>query len=136
MAEHPAHTRFINPPTMFSPPGYTHVVEVTGGRTVYIAGQVALDKSFQVVGKDDFRAQAEQVFENLKAALEAAGADFTHVVKLNIFLVDMTQLRTLAEVRDRYVNTEHPPASTAVEIRRLAVPDLLLEIEAVASLPE
>ncbi len=136
MAEHPTHTNFTNPSSLFTPPGYTHVVEVTGGRTVYIAGQVALDKSFQVVGKDDFRAQAEQVFENLKAALEAAGANFTHVVKLNIFLVDMTQLRTLAEVRDRYVNTEHPPASTAVGIRRLAVPDLLLEIEAVVSLPE
>lgn len=135
MTAHPSHTRFINPPTLFTPPGYTQIVEVTGGRTIYIAGQTALDQSFQIVGKGDFRAQAEQVFENLKAALSAVDADFTHVVKLNIYLVDMSQLSTLAQVRDRYVNTQYPPASTAVEIRKLAVPDLLLEVEAVVSLP-
>lgn len=135
MTAHPAHTRFINPPTLFAPPGYTQVVEVTGGRTIYIAGQTALDQSFHVVGKGDFRAQAEQVFENLKAALSAVEADFTHVVKLNMYLVDMSQLSTLAQVRDRYVNTQHPPASTAVEIRKLAHPDLLLEVEVIVSLP-
>lgn len=135
MAEPPIHTRFTNPPDLFTPPGFTQVVETNGGRTVYIAGQIAVDKSFQVVGKGDFRAQAEQVFANLKTALEAAGADFTHVVKLNIYFIDMSHLRTLAEVRDRYVNTAHPPASTAVEVRKLALADLLLEIEAVASLP-
>lgn len=135
MSEYPAHTRFTNPSGLFTPPGFTHVVETNGGRTVYIAGQIAVDKSFQVVGKDDFRAQAEQVFANLKTALEAVGADFTHVVKLNIYLIDMSHLRTVAEVRDRYVNTAHPPASTAVEVRKLALADLLLEIEAVASLP-
>jgi len=68
-------------------------------------------------------------FENLKAALAAVGADFTYVVKLNIYLLDMTQLRTLAEVRDRYINKQHPSASTAVEVRKLALDDLLLEIE-------
>ena len=123
---HPTHLQFINPPSLFTPPGFTHVVEITGGRTVYIAGQVALDQSFRIVGKGDFRAQAQQVFENLKAALTAVGADFTHVVNLTIYLIDMTQLRVLAEVRDRYVNTEHPPASTAVEVRKLARDDLLL----------
>ena len=132
---HPDHVRFINPPTMGTPPGYTHVVEVTGGRTVYIAGQVAIDQAGNIVGRGDFREQAQQVFENLKAALAAVGADFTNVVKLNIYVLDMAHLLTLREVRDRYVNTQHPPASTAVEVRRLARPELLLEIEAVASLP-
>ena len=80
-------------------------------------------------------AQAQQVFENLKVALRAVGTDFTDVVKLTIYLEEMTQLRVLAEVRDRYVNTEYPPASTAVEVRKLALDDLLLEIEAVVSLP-
>jgi enamine deaminase RidA (YjgF/YER057c/UK114 family) len=135
MAEHPAHLQFINPPTMSTPPGYTHVVEITGGRSVYIAGQIAIDRAGKLVGQDDFRAQAEQVFENLKAALEAVGADFTHVVKLNIYVVDMTNLPILREVRDRYVNMQHPPASTAVEVRKLAFDVLLLEIDAVASLP-
>ena len=133
--EHPTHIQFINPPTMFSPPGFTHVVEVTGGRTVYISGQIAVDQSFRIVGKDDFQAQAQQVFENLEAALTSVGADFTHVVKLNIFVVNMADLALLRGVRDRYVNTEHPPASTAVEVRKLALDGLLLEIEAIASLP-
>lgn len=135
MTAHPAHLQFINPPTMASPPGYTHVVEITGGRTVYISGQIAVDQAFRVVGKGDVRAQAEQVFENLQAALAGVGADFTHVVKLNYYLVDMTHLPIIREVRDRYVNAEHPPASTAVEVRKLALDDLLIEIEAVASLP-
>ena len=135
MTAHPTHLQFINPPTMSTPPGFTHVVEITGGRTVYISGQVAVDQSFQVVGKGDFRAQAEQIFENLKAALAAVGADFTHVVKLNYYLVDMSHLPIIREVRDRYVNTEYPPASTAVEVRKLAFDDFLLEIEVVASLP-
>lgn len=135
MAEHPSHLRFINPPELSATPGYTHVVEITGGRAVYISGQVALDRQAQVTGKGDFRAQAVQIFENLRAALAAAGADFTHVVKLNFYLTDMAHLPLLREVRDRYVNTDHPPASTAVEIRRLAREEFLLEVEAVASLP-
>jgi enamine deaminase RidA (YjgF/YER057c/UK114 family) len=116
MTAYPTHINFINPPGLFTPPGFTHVVEITGGRTVYISGQIAVDQSFPVVGKGDFRAQAQQIFENLKAALEAVGADFTHVVKLNLYLVDMTHLSILREVRDRYVNTQHPLASTAVEV--------------------
>ena len=135
MTDHPTHLQFTNPQSLFTPPSYTQIVEVTGGRTAYIAGQTALDQSFKIVGKGDFRTQAQQVFENLKAALTAIGADFTHVVKLTIYLIDMTQLRVLTEVRDRYVNTDYPPASTAVEVRKLALDDLLLEIEAVVSLP-
>jgi enamine deaminase RidA (YjgF/YER057c/UK114 family) len=130
-----SHLRFINPPTMFTPPGYTHVVEITGGRMVFIAGQVAIDRAGTIVGPGDFRAQAEQVFANLQAALTAVDADFAHVVKLNFYLVDMGQLPLLREVRDRYINTQQPPASTAVEVRRLANEAFLLEIEAVASLP-
>lgn len=135
MMAHPTHIQFINPPSLATPPGFTHVVEITGGRTVYISGQIATDQSFRIVGKGDFRVQAQQVFENLKAALAAVGADFTHVVKLNIYLIDITHLSILREVRDRYVNTHHPPASTAVEVRKLALDELLLEIEAVVSLP-
>ncbi len=135
MSTPPTHVQFINPPDLASPPGYTHVVEVTGGRTVYIAGQISVDKAFQVVGKDDFRVQAHKVFENLKIALTAVGADFTHVVKLNMYLLDISDLVTLREIRNLYLNTSHPPASTAVEVGKLALDGLLLEIEAVASLP-
>ena len=77
--------RFINPATLSKPPGYTHVVEVMGGRTIYIAGQIALDSSGKVVERSDFRAQAEQVFANLKLALESVGATFKDVIKLNMY---------------------------------------------------
>jgi enamine deaminase RidA (YjgF/YER057c/UK114 family) len=136
VSTHPTNIRFINPPTLSTPPGYTHVVEITHGRTVFISGQIALDQAGNVVGPNDFHAQAQQVFENLKVALGAVGADFTHVVKLHMYVVDMTQLPILRTVRDRYVNTQHPPASTLVEVRKLAREEFLLEIEAVAYLPE
>lgn len=126
----------MNPSTLATPPGYTHVVEIIRGRTVFIAGQVALDQAGQIVGAHDFRAQAQQVFENLKAALAAVGTDFASVVKLNMYVVDISQLPVLREVRDLYVNTVNPPASTLVEVRRLAREDFLLEIEAVAHIPE
>jgi enamine deaminase RidA (YjgF/YER057c/UK114 family) len=128
----PATANFINPETMHHPTGYTHVVEVTAGRPVYIAGQVALDPTGALVGPGDVRAQARQVFVNLQTALQAVGAGFGQVVKLNLYLVDATQLPAVREVRDQYVDTRQPPASTAVEVRRLAHEDFLIEVEAVA----
>lgn len=133
--EHPDHIQFLNPSTLAPTPGYTQVVTVTGGKTIYLAGQVALDASRNLVGRGDFRAQAQQVFENIKAALAAVGADFTHVVKLNMYVLDRANLPILREVRDLYVNTQAPPASTLVEVRSLAQEEFLLEIEAIASLP-
>jgi enamine deaminase RidA (YjgF/YER057c/UK114 family) len=128
----PSIANYLNPESMHRPAGYTHVVEVTAGRPVYIAGQVALDRSGALVGRGDLRAQAGQVFENLRAALEAVGAGFDQVVKLNYYLLDASQLPAVREVRDRYVNVRQPPASTAVEVRRLASDDFLIEVEAVA----
>jgi enamine deaminase RidA (YjgF/YER057c/UK114 family) len=126
---------FINPEGMYRPTGYTHVVEVTTGRPVYISGQVALDGAGELVGPGDVAAQARQVFENLQAALGSVGAGFEQVVKLTFYLVDATQMPAVREVRDRYVDTAQPPASTAVEVRRLVRDDLLVEVEAVAILP-
>ena len=128
----PVTANFINPETMHPPTGYTHVVEVTAGRPVYIAGQVALDPAGALVGPGDIGAQARQVFDNLRAALQAVGAGFEQVVKLTFYLVDATQLPVVREVRDQYVNLQQPPASTAVEVRRLVRDDLLIEVEAVA----
>jgi reactive intermediate/imine deaminase len=127
--------QFVNPPTLPPAPGYTQVVIAQAGRMVHISGQVALDTSGAIVGPGDFRAQARQVFENLKAALAAASATFADVVKITIFILDMANLPALREIRDEYVNTERPPASTAVQVSRLAREEFLLEIEAVAVLP-
>jgi enamine deaminase RidA (YjgF/YER057c/UK114 family) len=126
--------RYLNPPTLSLPTGYSHVAEVRSGRTIYIAGQVAFDKSGNVVGKGDFAAQATQVFENLILALAAVGATFDNVVKVNTYVTDMSQLKTLREIRGRYYG-EFAPASTLVEIGRLAHPDLMIEIEAIAVVP-
>ena len=124
--------RYTNPPSLSAPTGYTHVVEVLRGKMVYIAGQVAFDQSGNVVGVGDFKAQTRQVLENLKAALSAAGATFENVVKVNTYVTDMSQLQTLREMRGEYFGA-HPPASTLVQVVRLARPELMIEIEAVAA---
>jgi reactive intermediate/imine deaminase len=127
--------QYINPPTLSAPTGYTHVVEVTRGKTVYISGQVSLDKSGNVVGKGDFATQTTQVFENLKAALAAAGATFDNVVKVTMFVTDMSNIATLRTIRLKYWG-KNPPASTLVQIGKLALEDFMIEIEAVAVVPE
>jgi enamine deaminase RidA (YjgF/YER057c/UK114 family) len=111
-------------------------VVVRPGRVIYVAGQVSMDRSGKLVGEGDMRAQAQQTFENLKAALEASGAKFENVVKLNYYVVDVSQLPAVREVRDKFVNTANPPASTAVEVKRLFREGFLIEIEAVAIVPE
>jgi enamine deaminase RidA (YjgF/YER057c/UK114 family) len=127
--------RFINPPGLVKPTGYTHVVLSADGRTVYVAGQVAFDSTGQVVGGTDFRAQAEQVFANLRRALAAAGAGFGDVVKTTTYITDLAHSPVLREIRAKYLDPTHPPANTLVPVATLARPELLLEIEAVAVLP-
>jgi enamine deaminase RidA (YjgF/YER057c/UK114 family) len=125
--------RHLNPPTLATPRGYTHVVDVTGGRTIYVSGQVAIDRAGEIVGANDVRAQTQQVFQNLKAALDAAGAGFADVVKLGIYMLDASQVQVVRDVRDTFVDVKAPPASTLVEVRRLARPEFLIEIEAIAN---
>src|SRR5215475_11762108 len=108
--------RFLNPDTMPKPFGYTQVVRASGGQTIYISGQIALDRAGQLVGPGDLYAQAVQIFKNLDAALTAAGATFQHVVKLSYYMLDISQIPVVRSVRDQYVNTQQPPASTAVEV--------------------
>ena len=124
--------RVFNPAALPQPSGYSHVVEAQAGRTLYISGQIALDAAGRLVGAGDMAAQAEQVFANIAAALGAAGASFAHVVKLTYFLTDIAQIAAVRAVRDRYITTQPPPASSAVEVRRLVRDDLLIEIEAIA----
>jgi enamine deaminase RidA (YjgF/YER057c/UK114 family) len=135
-----SHAKLHSPPELHKPFGYSHVAEVTGGKLVYIAGQVALDAAGDLVGKDDFATQARQVFANLKTALAAAGAGFHDVIKLNFYCADSVdlavQLPIIREIRDTHVNTAAPPASTLVVVRRLARPEWLIEVEAVAAVPK
>jgi enamine deaminase RidA (YjgF/YER057c/UK114 family) len=130
--------RFLNPPTIPPPRGYTHVVETAGpARTIYLSGQLGMTPDGKFVGgAGDFRAQAMQAFENVKSGLAAVGANFSHVVKITVFFTDISHLPIFFEVRDSFVNTKAPPASTAVQIVKLARPDALFEVEAIAVVPQ
>ena len=123
--------RRTNPPTLSKPTGYTHVVEATAGKTVYISGQIAFDNEGKLVGEGDMKAQAEQVFKNLQAALSAAGATFKDVVKMNTYVTDMSQVQAIRDIRGRYFG-ETTPASTLVQVVHLARPELMVEIEVIA----
>jgi reactive intermediate/imine deaminase len=125
---------FINPAALSKPTGYTHVVDTRGSRTVYISGQIAFDAQGNVVGVGDVKAQTEQVFKNIEIALTSVGAKMSDIVKVTYFILDISQLPTVREIRARYFDANNPPASSAFEVRGLAHPDLLIEIEAIAVL--
>jgi enamine deaminase RidA (YjgF/YER057c/UK114 family) len=127
----------FSPATLPPPTGYSHVAKVNKGTLVYIAGQVSSDASGKLVGEGNFEAQVEQVFKNVKLALEAAGATMADIVKLNTYLVaevSQDDLPKMRAVRDRYLNKDKPPASTLVVVSRLARPGWLIEVEAVAAI--
>jgi enamine deaminase RidA (YjgF/YER057c/UK114 family)/quinol monooxygenase YgiN len=121
----------INPQGLSTPTGYTHIVSARGGRTVYIAGQVAVDAQGRVVGVGDLAAQTRQVFANLDIALKAAGATFANVVKTNYYMRDASQVAVVRDIRSKFF-TKELPASTLVEVPRLANADFLIEIEVIA----
>jgi enamine deaminase RidA (YjgF/YER057c/UK114 family) len=130
---------FINPNTLIAPgPAvYSHVAKVNRGTIVYISGQVPSDASGKIIGEGDFEAQVEQVFANLKTAVEAAGGVMADIVKLNYFLaaeVAQADVPKMRPIRDRYLNVAAPPASTFVAVSRLMRPGWMIEIEAVAAI--
>ena len=113
-------------------PSYSHVVTITGtGKLVYTAGQLARDIDGYCVGKGDMRAQIQQVGENIKACLEVAGATLADIVKTNTYVTDFEEFSKHGDMRMRYFGPA-TPTSTTVEVRRLAGPDFMIEIEAIA----
>jgi len=102
------------------------------GNLVFVSGQAAIDQSGALVGVGDFDAQAEQAFRNLEAVLQAAGSGLDRIVKVTIFLTDMSNFSTIVELRGRWF-TEPYPADTIVEVGSLALPELEIEIEAIAA---
>ena len=113
-------------------PSYSHVVSISGsGKLIFIAGQLARDIDGNCVGVGDMRAQMEQTFQNLTRCLEAAGATWADVVKTNTYVTDYDEFQKCADVRMRYFGVA-TPTSTTVVISRLAGPDFMVEIEAVA----
>jgi enamine deaminase RidA (YjgF/YER057c/UK114 family) len=127
--------QFLNPAGLSKPMGYTQVVVAPPAKLVFVAGQVPLNASGEVVGKGDLRAQVTQVMENLKTALAAAGATMKDVVKANYYVVNLKpeQVPIIREVRSKYFSTEHPPAGTLVGVTALVQEGYMIEIEAVAA---
>jgi enamine deaminase RidA (YjgF/YER057c/UK114 family) len=125
-----------NPPELGTPPGYSQIVDISASRIIFISGQTALDQDGNLVGKNDFAAQAAQVFRNLSAALKARGCDAASLVKLTVFLTDMGHLGSYREARNRFFASVAPPAApavTLVEVSKLYGPEFMIEIEAIAA---
>ena len=128
--------RFINPPELEKPAGYSHVVEVRANRLIFLAGQAALDADGKLVGGADLEAQAERAVRNLSVALASAGCTAANLVKLTVFLRDMGKLADYRRARDRFLKSVEPhaaPAITLVEVSRLFAEGLLIEIEGIAA---
>jgi reactive intermediate/imine deaminase len=132
----PEHLKFLNPEAMGPPAAaFSHVVVATGGRTVYLSGQVALDQNGELVGPGDMRAQTEQVMKNIKAGLEAVGGDMSHVVKRNLYITDISKIQEVRDGGAGFFDDNQPPASTAVEVSKLFKEEFLIEVDVVAVLP-
>lgn len=131
-------TEFINPQALCKTHGWTHVVATSGGKTIQISGQTGINAAGEVVGRGDLKRQTEQTFENLRLALEAAGATWKDVVATRLYVVNLKpeHVPMIREVRSRYVSAEHPPASTLVGVAALVGADWLIEIEATAVVAE
>jgi enamine deaminase RidA (YjgF/YER057c/UK114 family) len=125
-------TKFVNPDQLPESFGYSHVVDTRGQRTVYVSGQVGMNAHGEMVSATDFEAQARQAFTNVQQALESVGLNFGHVVKLGLFVLDVSHLAVLRRVRDEFVNLEQPPASTLIQVAAFFRPDVLFEVDAIA----
>jgi reactive intermediate/imine deaminase len=124
---------YVRPDGLPPVSGYSHAV-VFSGRMVVISGQVPLDGQGRMIGKDDPEAQVRQVFENLSAALAAAGATMAQVVKLTVYLTDLGDLTEFRRVRDEFTSAAAPPASSLVQVSALVHPDFRVEVEALAAI--
>jgi 2-iminobutanoate/2-iminopropanoate deaminase len=128
-----AKVSFINPKEVAVPTGYTQVVSVDSPkRILYVSGQVSIDQKGDIVGKGDLETQTRQVYSNLLAILRSQGASFKDVVKLNTYTTEPEKVATVRKVRNEFVSSEAPPASTFVGVTALADPSYLVEVEAVA----
>jgi 2-iminobutanoate/2-iminopropanoate deaminase len=132
--------RFVNPPGALNsiPRGYSHAVRVDRpGAIVFVAGQGPIDENLNLVCPGDFEGQVRQTFRNIGRALEEAGAVFADVVKMNVFVTDIkAQQWPFRNVRAEFINTQNPPVSTMVEISRLAIDGMMVEVDLFAVVPE
>ena len=134
----PGNVQHLSPDELSKNPAFTNVIVVTGNvKTVYVGGQDALDASGQIVGKGDIAQQTEQVLKNIETALRVAGASIEHVIKWNLYLVQGQPLEPGFAVFQRvWGRRPNPPAISMMYVAGLANPDFLLEMDAIAVVPE
>ena len=130
--------KFRNPASVSTPQGYSHSVEINLGncKMVIISGQIALDDKGNLVGKDNLAAQTEQVFANIKNIVVESGGTMDDVIKIDIFMTDISQVQTMRDVRNKFLSQQKPPTSTLVQVSKLVRDDLLIEIEATVIIPK
>ncbi|MBA4852476.1 RidA family protein [Emticicia sp. BO119] len=130
--------KFVNPGSVIIPKGYSQTAQIDMGNSIMllISGQVPLDVQGNLVGRDNFTKQTEQVFTNIKNIIEEAGGNINHLAKITIFIKDISKIQVVREVRDQFVNSKAPPASTLVEVSKLYREDVMIEIEATAVIPK
>jgi enamine deaminase RidA (YjgF/YER057c/UK114 family) len=127
-----ADRKLINPPELFSPPGFSHVAVGTGQRLVCIAGQVALAPDFTILGTNDLGAQTRAAMQSIAVALEAVGAGWEHVVRRTIYTLAPTEFEVISGAIEEVTGSSEHPAQTIIGVTGLALPGLLIEIEATA----
>lgn len=130
--------QLLNPAAVATPKGYSQaaVIDLGASKMVILSGQVPLDKQGQLVGAGDIGKQTEQVFQNIKGIVEELGGNMSNVVKLGYFITDISGLQSMRTIRDKYINTAQPPASTLVQVNKLFRDDVMIEVEATAIIPK
>ncbi|HLO82919.1 MAG TPA: RidA family protein [Chitinophagaceae bacterium] len=134
----PSLVTLSNPPSVYTPKGYSHaaVIDLGNSKMIIISGQVAYNTKSELVGANDFEKQTEQVFTNLKNILEAHGGNMDNMVKIGVFITDTVNIPIFREVRNRYMDVKNLPPSTALVVKELFSPGLLIEVEATAIIPK
>lgn len=130
--------KFRNPTSVSIPKGYSHSAEIDLGncKMVVISGQIALDNKGNLIGKGNLAAQTEQVFTNIKNIVAESGGTMDNVIKIGIYMIDISQVQTMREVRNKFINQQNPPTSTLVQVSKLVSDDLLIEVEATVIIPK
>lgn len=125
----------INPSELHPAPGFSHIAVAKGSRLVFVAGQVALRPDFSIIGENNLAAQTEAAMRNLEIALAAIGATFEDVVRRTIYTTQPTEFETITAAIEKVQGSSEHPAQTIAGVSGLALPGLMIEIEATVSLP-
>lgn len=130
--------KFKNPSSLATPKGYSHaaIIDLGSCQMVVLSGQVPFDSKGDLVGKGDMAKQTEQVFINIQNAISEFGGTMDNVIKIGIYMVDVSEIQAFRNIRNKYINLKNPPTSTLVQVTKLFRDDILIEIEATAIIPK